>query len=96
MKLPKLKKGHLYYIKWIDAVSPADNSWHNENDLDPYKKEYDITKDVGFFLFEDKMTVFIAGGCSFEGSAFFNKNYHRELQIPKGCIIKIKDLTRHI
>jgi len=85
----------LVYVEWVDACSPGSTSWMNEDDVEDFSKNPWVIQDSGFVFSETKQYLILYGGNSKENEEY-ETYYHRIIKIPKACIIKRIDLTRHI
>lgn len=89
-----MKAGDLVYVVWIDASVPNDDkTWHDIVDLADWMKTPYEVHDVGFVMQEDKQYLHLCGGYIPDTELFLGA-YHRELKIPKGCIVKIRKLKK--
>lgn len=82
-----MKKNTILYIEWIDSHNPGTIGWHTKDDIKEWAQPDMVIKDVGFLLKEDKDMIYLIGGCSKKIKGF-QQLYHREIAIPKGCILK--------
>lgn len=87
-----MKKDKILYIEWIDSFAPDNTSWHYDDDAKNWSNGKIVIKDVGFFIRETKKMIYISGG-NFKSGGGHEIAQHRELAIPKGCIIKRKILN---
>ena len=87
----------LVYLKWVDAAGPSESGWLNDEELlDHLGHELQI-EEVGWIVQEDKEYICLVSGCAKEpeGSEW-NSIYHHLIKIPRACIRKKVDLTKHI
>lgn len=80
----KLKQNHKYEIKWLDANSVPD--WFAEEGIKATKTI--VVESLGYYIVES--------GGYYCFSSFYSKNstyaYGNVFKIPKGCIIKMKEI----
>lgn len=88
MKASKVSK--LLYVEWIDAYSTCDNSWHSDEQVDAWLNDIGIHKDVGYVVRQNKRYIVLAL-YSVDASDEIG-GYHRELAIPKKCIVYQEEL----
>ena len=84
----------LYYIKWIDSMSPTESGWMGDDEIDECMGVDLYIEDVGFLYKEDKKYLTIVGGQSLNEDV--GNICHRVVKIPKVCIEKKIDLTRYL
>lgn len=75
-------------VQWIDAASMSDVGWKTEEDVDEFLLETPwLITDVGFLKADTEDYICLIGGY---GPVLedYNLTCHRELKIPKGCIVR--------
>jgi hypothetical protein len=96
MKTKKTKpKFKAVYIEWIDSFSLSGSSWKDEADIQGLKEGILIIREIGFVVDDNENYITLVGGYDQEGCNW-EPTYHRDVKIPKGCIMKKIDLTRYI
>jgi hypothetical protein len=88
--LSKLKCKDRVEVRWLDACSPGDPKWHEEDEFAEWCKEDLPIRDLGYILKIDKKHLTLVGGYS--DNKDFTTLYHRELKIPLGCVVSVKKL----
>lgn len=88
-------KRKLLYVQWVDALSPTDCGWLGEDYLLEWTSKQLTVEDTGWVLEENKCYLCLVGG-KYTDDCEFTPNYHRIVKIPKACILKKIDLTKHI
>jgi hypothetical protein len=77
----------MVYVEWIDIIA-TDGGWRTEEELNEWiETEHDTVRQVGFIFMETDRFIVLT-------DSYFNnglKGY--AVKIPKGCIIKIKELN---
>lgn len=88
----------LLYIKWIDAVAPTCSVWMGKSEVEEHLGAEMVVEEVGFVVDDkDKDYISLVAGYSCElDESEFEPIYHRLIRIPRVCIRKKIDLTRHI
>jgi len=80
-------RSNIVYVEWIDIIS-TDGGWHTDEELNEWiETEPDTVRQVGFIFMETDRFIVLT-------DSYFNnglKGY--AVKIPKGCIIKIKELN---
>ena len=86
-----MKADKILYIEWIDSHAPRDSGWHVDDEVDEWMDSEWLIMDVGFLKKETKDMIYLVGGKSKDVEDYQGLQ-HREIAIPKGCIIKKKVL----
>ena len=88
-------KKKLLYIKWIDAASPCDTGWQQDEDMAEFVDPAFLIEDVGWVYKESKDYIVLVGGKS-QFNVEYSGCFHRIIKIPKAVVKQKIDLTRHV
>ena len=88
--LRKLKVKDKVEVRWIDADGPGDPGWHDEAVIEEWVKQKYIVNDVGYVLEINNDYIALIGGYSEEED--YVAQYHREVKVPRGCLLSVKKL----
>lgn len=74
----------MIYVEWYDPTSETDNSW---TPVSACVGHLAVCRSLGFLIKETELTITVAGHVDDDGSDFSG-----EINIPKACIISIRDI----
>lgn len=86
------KKSQLVYIEWYDTVNGNPEWVTKEQAIEWAKTGEWIVKQSGWII-EDTKDYLLLGLGIREGDSFSATRYLGAIQIPKGCIRKLKEIT---
>lgn len=91
MKFPKLTKGQIYRVMWVDNNIPQQKGWMNEDDINDFVENEAETKvkSVGYFLKSTKKFITLFGDEDMGASG----EKMRLINIIKSNIVQIQECS---
>jgi hypothetical protein len=75
----------IVWVKWLDSMSHGGARWHSQEEFEPMAVEDMTCESSGFLVDESDHAITIVQSINSE-------EWHSEFVIPKGCIVKMKEL----
>ena len=86
MRIPRLKKGGMYYVEWNDTL--IRNDWADD-DTDDFLKDPPTVRFMGWYMKRDKESLVFVMHCDIPPG----KVVGERIKVPKAMIKSIRNLS---